>query len=229
MMRHEPPAIDALRKPMRGATANGKKVHAARTRRGLTQEQLASLAGVDVKTVRKAEQGKRLDARSLARLALALETNLQQLIRGAAPGDPVQLTRRSVVEKWQRAWDAQDLAALMACYHQEAVVHLPGGPNIPFGGTFRGKAEIARANQSAWATCRTVPLDLAEISFVVGDDTVLMQGAKGVYLPRGDVVRLWSMQTFRFGGLLIVEQRVEYDTLKFAQLLGLPPADPAGG
>jgi transcriptional regulator with XRE-family HTH domain len=110
---------------MRGTTANGKLVHAARVSRGLTQEQLASLAGVDAKTIRKAEQGKRLDARTLARLALALEMDLEQLVRGA-PTDMGQAARRRTAEKWVRAWDAQDLAGVMACYHADLPDNAPG-------------------------------------------------------------------------------------------------------
>jgi transcriptional regulator with XRE-family HTH domain len=65
---------------MRGALANGKEFLLARTKLGLTQDQLAVLADVDVKTVRKAEHGKRLDLGTLTRLAHALKTDLQQLL-----------------------------------------------------------------------------------------------------------------------------------------------------
>jgi transcriptional regulator with XRE-family HTH domain len=209
---------------MRGATANRDQLHAARVSRGLTQEQLATLAGVDVKTVRKAEQGKRLDVGSLVRLALALDTNVHNVIQGAQ-SDNSQMVRRKVVEQWQRAWEAQDIAGLMAFYHDQCVMHLPGAPNIPFGGSFRGKEQIARANQSAWSTCRTEPLRPGEYSFVVSDDTVLMHGMMGLYLPNGEPVRLWCMQTFTFEGDLIAEHRVEYDTLRFSKLMQLPGGD----
>ena len=65
---------------MRGVTANGEVIRAERIARGLTQEKLATLAGLDVKTVRKAEHGKRLDATTLAHIAKALRVELSRLI-----------------------------------------------------------------------------------------------------------------------------------------------------
>jgi transcriptional regulator with XRE-family HTH domain len=68
---------------MRGSYADGERLRTARVGRGFTQEQLAALADVDVKTVRKAEHGKRLDAGTLARLALALEVDVRSVIQEA--------------------------------------------------------------------------------------------------------------------------------------------------
>ncbi|MCA9204315.1 MAG: helix-turn-helix transcriptional regulator [Planctomycetales bacterium] len=64
---------------MRGATANAKSAVKARQSLGLTQEELARLADVDVKTVRKAEHGGRLDLDTFTKLAFALQTDLNQL------------------------------------------------------------------------------------------------------------------------------------------------------
>jgi hypothetical protein len=66
---------------------------------------------------------------------------------------------------------------------------------------------------------RTQPLKQSEYSFLVSDQTVLMHGMMGVYLPSGELVRLWCMQTFTFERDEITEHRVEYDTLKFSQLM----------
>ena len=58
---------------MRGIVANGGAIVAARRAAGLTQEQLASAADCDVKTVRKAEQGReRVDLRVVVRIAKTL-------------------------------------------------------------------------------------------------------------------------------------------------------------
>ena len=46
---------------MRGKPVHGDRIHNLRKAHGMTQEQLADSAGLDVKTVRKAEQGRRLD------------------------------------------------------------------------------------------------------------------------------------------------------------------------
>lgn len=214
---------------MRGAVANGKQIRTARLTRGLTQEEVAALADLDVKTVRKAEQGQRLDLGPLTRLAHVLQTDVSQLIRPIRPESDLQARRHEHVLRWNRTWEARDGAALAELYHEHAVLHLPGGPNIPFGGTFRGRDEIRRANETAWSTCRTEPSDPDDYSVLATDDSGILQGMMGVHLPNGEIVRLWCLQVFTFEGDLIANHRVEYDTLNFARLLQFPmPQDPPG-
>jgi transcriptional regulator with XRE-family HTH domain len=210
---------------MRGALANGDQLQAARASRGLTQEQLAALADVDVKTVRKAEQGKRLDLGTLTRLAFALDVELNQIIRPSRSETEIQIRRRDVVMRWHRAWDARDMNALLTLFHEHAIMQMPGGLNIPIGGTFRGKAEIRRLHEMAWSICETEPVPPEDFSLLVADDTVILQGRKGIRLPNGESVKLAAVHIFRFEGDLIAEVHVEYDTLRFAQLLGLPSPD----
>lgn len=208
---------------MRGAEANGSELQTARLGRGLTQEQLAALAGVDVKTVRKAEQGKRLDLDTLTRLAFALQTELQRLLVLSPSETELQIRRRDAVLRWQRAWDEQSHERVLQEFHEDAVLRLPGVGNIPFSGVFRGKEEIRRAHETAWATCRTEPVPADDFPVLVIDDTVLVTSRKGVHLPDGGIARLTCVHIFRFEGELIREQHVEYDTLEFARLLQLPP------
>ena len=210
---------------MRGALANGEQLQAARLGRGLTQEQLAALAEVDVKTVRKAEQGKRLDLGTLTQLAFSLDVELNQIIVPSPSETEVQIRRRDVVLRWLRAWEARDLEALVALHHEDGVVHLPGGPNIPFSGTFRGKAEIRRLHEIAWSTCQTESTPREDFSVLVADDNVIMHGRMGLRLPNGEVTKLSAVHIYRFEGDLIAELHVEYDTLQFARLLGLPSPD----
>jgi ketosteroid isomerase-like protein len=184
---------------------------------------------VDVKTVRKAEQGRRLDAGTLARLAVALEIDTRRVIRGASPESDTQIARRNAVERWQAAWDSRDIEAIMALFHDRAELHLPGGPQIPFGGTHRGKDEIRRAVELAWATAQTVPQRPEEYSLIVSDDRVILHGVRGLRVPGGEAVWLSNIHVFTFKGDLIVEQHVEYDTLGFSQALGLPAVHPTRG
>jgi hypothetical protein len=109
------------------------------------------------------------------------------------------------------------------------VLRLPGTPNIPFSGIFRGRNEIRQANEAAWASCRTAPPEPSDFSLLAVDDTVLMQGHKGVALPNGEFARLWCLQVFTFERDLIIDHHVEYDTLNFAQLLQFPPPETPGG
>src|SRR5262245_9501775 len=127
---------------MRGVVAQGAEILAARVNRGLTQEDLARIARVDVKTVRKAEQGKRLDLVPLARLANSLDTDIRLLI---VPNDKEmarQVNRRDVVLQWHHAFDAHDIDTLLSLYHDDAVLRLPGSSSILFGGLSKGKEAI---------------------------------------------------------------------------------------
>jgi transcriptional regulator with XRE-family HTH domain len=214
---------------MRGAYADGERIRTARVGRGLTQEQLATRADVDVKTVRKAEQGKRLDVGTLARIALALGADVRSLVRASNPESDLQSARRRAVECWQAAWDARDMEAILALYHEDAVLHLPGGPHIAFSGAYRGKNQIRRANELAWSTAQTVPQRPQDYSLIVSGDTVVLHGVRGLYLPGGEAIWLTNTYIFTFQGDLIVEHRVEYDTLGFSQALHLPPTDTSPG
>lgn len=214
---------------MRGVMADGDKIRMARIRQGLTQEQLAARADLDVKTVRKAEQGKRLDAGTLAQLAHALEVGVQSFVHETADDSTTQAARREVVERWQAAWDARDCDAITALYHDRAELHLPGGPQIPFSGVHRGRTEIRQAIELAWATAQTVPQQPVDYSLIVTGDSVVLHGRRGLRSPGGGAVWLSNIHVFTFEGELILEQRVDYDTLGFSQALGLSKSDAKSG
>jgi transcriptional regulator with XRE-family HTH domain len=207
---------------MRGTNANGPELTAARVARGLTQEQLAADARLDVKTVRKAEQGGRVDLTSLSRLAAVLDVPLDRLVSGGAES-LADRARREAVHRWHRAWDAHDIDALVALYHADAVLSLPGEPIIPFGGVHRGVDAIRRCHETAWAHYRTAPVPPGDFSLLVCDDAVVLTGCKGVAGADGTVVKLSSIQIFTFDGDKIAEHRVEFDTLTFSRLTSPPP------
>jgi transcriptional regulator with XRE-family HTH domain len=211
---------------MRGTNADGPEVVVARVAKGLTQEQLADSAGLDVKTVRKAEQGGRVDLASLSRLAAVLDVSLDRLVSGGSE-TPTDRARRESVQRWHRAWDAHDVDAILALYHDEAVLHLPGEPDIPFAGVHRGKEAIRRCHETAWANFRTEPVPPGDFSVLVCEDTVVLWGSKGVSGPDGTVVKLSSIQVFTFEGDRIIEHRVEFDTLRFSRVTTPPDSPPA--
>lgn len=207
---------------MRGVSADGDNLRSVRIDRGLTQERLADLAGLDVKTVRKAERGRQLDLCTLGRLARALETVTSRLVRHDLPQTGIQTRRRDEVLRWIALWDARDSDGVLAIYHDEATLRLPGGPAVPFHGTFRGKDEIRRANEMAWGTCQTEPVSPEDVAIYVMDDVVVVEGPKGIRRPNGEVVRLWCVHIFTFAERRVIDHRVEYDTLEFVRVVGLP-------
>lgn len=201
---------------MRGVLADGQRVTDARLARGLTQEQLAARAELDVKTVRKAEQGKRLDVGTLGRIAAALDVELHRVLRGQ-PAE--QEARREVVLRWQRAFDEQDIEGMLALFHDDAVAYLPGDPTVPFGGTFRGRDAVRACHVTAWASCRTAPVPATDFSVLVSGDTVVLHGVKKVERPDGEHVPLGAVMLFTFRGVRVAELRVEFDTMKFWKLV----------
>jgi len=210
---------------MRGAPANGEQINSARRARGLTQEQLASIAGIDVKTLRKAEGSQRIDLGTLTKISFALAVDIRTLIVPTGSLQELEIRRRDAVLRWHRFWDAHDLEGLLSVFHDSAVVHLPGGPDIPFAGEHRGKEAIGRAHEIAWSICETDPVGSEDFSLLTSDSSVILNGKKGVRLPNGGTVKLTCLQIFTFaeGSDLVVDQLVEYDTLSFARLLGLSP------
>jgi transcriptional regulator with XRE-family HTH domain len=218
-------AISLKARLMRGKPVHGDRIQELRKAQGMTQEQLAEKAGLDVKTVRKAEQGRRLDLGTITKLCFVLQTELGHLIRPIRSARDLEIRRRDVVISWQRAFNNRDLTSIMRCYGHDAVLHLPGAPEIPFGGTFRGHKEIRRATQIYWKSCPTELMDDKDYSILVSYDTAVVQGHKGVPLPDGSISQLHYTQLLTFIGELIVDHRIEYDTLNFARLLGYTPAN----
>jgi hypothetical protein len=110
-------------------------------------------------------------------------------------------------------------------YHDNAVVHLPGGPTIPFSGEARGKSAIAEIYRIAWNHCNPAESNLDEFTVLANGDSVLLEGRLSVRLPGGRIERLGCLQLFKFDAEsdLIIDHRVEYDTLALARLLGLLP------
>src|SRR5690606_8352261 len=107
------------------------------------------------------------DLGTLTRLAFALETELRHIIRLGPSETEMQIRQRDVVMQWQRNWDKRDIEALLTLYHQDAVLSLPGGPNIPFSGVFHGRDGIREANETAWRICRTVEARPEDFSLFV--------------------------------------------------------------
>lgn len=198
---------------MRGVLVDGEQIRIGRLARGLTQEQLAVAADVDVKTIRKAEQGGRLDVGTLSSLSRALGVDLKTVVSDVSAEAEIKRIRMQVVERWIAAWDARDLEALLALHHDDAVMLLPGEPGIPFGGRFAGKQAIRAAHERAWQTLATQPVQPGDYQLVAGDDTVVMHGTKHVECPDGRFEPLSSAHIYRFIGDQIIELRVEYDTL----------------
>ncbi len=213
---------------MRGAIANGTEILDRRLSLGWTQEQLATRARVDVKTIRKAEKGKRLDLVSLTQIGVALDSGLRLIVRTGQSARQREIQRRDVVMKWNRAFDCHDMTALLQCYHDEAILHLPGDAPIQLSGKFRGKDEIRRAYDIAWKIRPSEPVRDADFLLFVGDKTAVLLGRKLIHPQVRNSTSLRSVQIFEFQEESIRHHEIHYDTLILAQLLEDSPHEDPG-
>ncbi len=144
---------------MRGATADGEAILRLRADQGLTQEALAAAAVVDVKTVRRAEQGDRVDVRTLDKIAAALGVPTRVLI-GRESDDASSRVERHIgrFHAWQEAHNRRDVEGLLAQYHPEGVIVIPGGEGVPGGGEFHGLDPIRRHFTESFAVFDVKPL-----------------------------------------------------------------------
>jgi hypothetical protein len=70
-----------------------------------------------------------------------------------------------------------------------------------------------------------MPQEPGDTVLVASGPMVFVQGVKRICLPAGGQVPLSCVHIFTFRDDLILEHRVEYDTLRFFQLLALPTAE----
>jgi transcriptional regulator with XRE-family HTH domain len=206
---------------MRGVEVNGEAIYTSRVKLGLTQEQLANAAKIDVKTLRKAEQGKRIDLEPLTRLAFALNTEIRLLTIPGESETSRENRNRELILVWTRVFDAQDMEALLALYHDNAVLRLPGAPQIPFGGTYQGKEELRKAYAQVWQV-QHKSIGVDEMTILTSGNSVTLSGAKGAYLPNGELFHFPCLQIFNLENGLIMEHQVEFDTLEFVKRMQLP-------
>jgi transcriptional regulator with XRE-family HTH domain len=208
---------------MRGVLVKGEELLAARKRLGFTQDGLAQAARIDTKTIRKAERGERIDVQPLTRLAQTLGVELATLIVAEDSSPVMAKKRREVFLCWHSAWNDLDIERVLSVYHDDAVLHLPGAPMIPFGGDHCGKAEIGRITELVWATVPQERHPLDEVTILVSGDIVTVKGVTKIQMPDGKLYHLPSIMTFLFTGELVVDHDVHYDTLDFATRIQ-PPA-----
>jgi ketosteroid isomerase-like protein len=103
----------------------------------LTQDSLALRAHCDVKTIRNAEKGVRLDASTLKRIADALGRPLGAFWSDYLDAEAPQRNMKLFWE-WQEASNRRDVEGMVRCYHPEGTVLIPGAEGLPGGGEFRG-------------------------------------------------------------------------------------------
>jgi transcriptional regulator with XRE-family HTH domain len=203
---------------MRGTIANGKAIRKLRRSLGLTQEKLAGHSACDVKTIRRAEQGKALDVGTLSRIAEALDTVLSAIVQHAEKRrDQVQLNIQTI-HRWRNAFNARDVDCMATIYHQHAALILPEG--LPGGGTFRGKAEIRRQAEIAFQHLDTEQVTPKMMRTHAVDNFVFVRGKTACTVIATGVTFISEvLHEFQFEDGLVIRHTGLLDTLSIAKCL----------
>jgi transcriptional regulator with XRE-family HTH domain len=176
---------------MWGIVVDAKRLKQLRQARGLTQLELAVLAGVAERTVRNAEIGRRIRPDFVKFIAIALEVEITDLA-----GEPVELriARREqrnadlVLEALAAVAGERDFSVLRSLLAPNILVRIPGPSQIPFAGEFRGFDRV----QTCFDLCEQAvtyerPPELTEIrssgNFVVisGTDCIRAMPTRKIY------------------------------------------------
>lgn len=205
---------------MRGALADGGAIRQRRKTLGLTQEQLASQASCDTKTVRRAEQGKNLDTYTLAKIATALAISFVDVIQQTQLLDASQQRNILVVEQLAAAFNERNVDGVMKLCHEDIVMYAPGSPDLRFGGVFRGRNEVRRMHEIAFAAAVTEQLTPANVSYIAVEDYVIARGTaamKGIGNNRKQKFAFTHM--IRIKNDKVIEFSAGYDSLAINKLL----------
>jgi transcriptional regulator with XRE-family HTH domain len=124
---------------MRGVQVNGEVIRFLRTGKGLTQDQLALAANLDVTTLRKMEKGnKTFDFRSVLAIANSLNTDFARLITPDVASPDRRPLHLEIVHRWHGAMLAGDAKALRLLYTADTLLELPGADGLSAAGNFQG-------------------------------------------------------------------------------------------
>ena len=116
---------------MRGVNVNGERIRELRVTKGLTQELLAAAACCDVKTIRKAEQSGRLDARVVVAIANSLTCSLNELT--SAGDKDLAIRRKEIILQWNDFFYRREVEEIMRFHTEDAVWEIPGSEGLPAG------------------------------------------------------------------------------------------------
>jgi transcriptional regulator with XRE-family HTH domain len=203
---------------MRGVQTNGEAVKLARLRRGMNQDDVAHQADLDVKTVRKAEQGKRLDIPTVARIAQVLNVDLLSLItlsnEPIEPVDPPNLQQAKTFVRW---YDSAGTLLTDECRQFLALdfeFHCPADPqHVPFAGVWRGCDGFLKFLEIFYSVFERHRNSLVP-DYLVADHRVVaryMDQVDQVFYQGHEMPPFWVNLHFQFRDGLLVRVDDEFD------------------
>jgi transcriptional regulator with XRE-family HTH domain len=193
---------------MRGIQLNGPAIKQHRKSLGLTQQRLAFQAECDTKTIRKAENSKRVDVDTALRIATALGVAIGELVE--SPSAERQQQNTQVAETWVEAFNARDPEAVADCFHKDGAIHVLAEPSIPGAGEFRGREQVRQWAQTTFETFHSEPVtrDMYAVDAVRDYVFLRVENVTVKCLPSGKQTKASAMWEFTIRGGKIVRLKI---------------------
>jgi transcriptional regulator with XRE-family HTH domain len=185
---------------MRGVRVKGEVIRALRTGLGLTQDQLASRAKVDARTVRNAEEGtRRLDIRTVAAIATALGCEYRDLSAPSGISRDQCSIHLDTVLRWHDAMLASDMDTLMSLHTEDTILEMPGAEGLPAAGTFDGHEALRTHWSEYFQIYRLTSVRYDDFLIHAVDEYVFLRTTATIkYLPAGKSFTARHVNEFEF-------------------------------
>jgi ketosteroid isomerase-like protein len=212
---------------MRGAQVNAEALRSLRVNLGLTQEQLASRAEIDVTTLRRMEKGlKAFDIPTISAVAASLGCHVSRLVipsPSTHAADSPEEINRACVARHREGFARKDVEAVLACYTEDAVVNFPTSLPPP-SGRFEGHAAIRGHLEETFRTFTPeIPTLEESVLYVFEDRVILRQVSSAVVLQTGASFTSELLFEYYFRDGKIWKHVGLFDTAAMANALNTPP------
>ena len=190
----------------------------ARLRRGMSQDDVAHQAELDVKTVRKAEQGRRLDIRTIALIALTLHVDLLSLITlSNEPIETVESPHLQQAKTFVRFYDSGGVLHSDDCDDCRELCapdfefNCPADPqHVPFAGVWRGFDGFLQFLEIFHSVFERQRNSLIP-DYLVADQRVVARYMDQVFFHGHEMPPFWVNLHFQFRDGLLVRVDDEFD------------------
>lgn len=176
---------------------NGKQVAGFRRLKGLTQKQLAKIAGYSERLVRKAEAGGSLSAQTVRDLASALGHEGVTIFPEDLICSPEQLALDFL--KAFGEYQTEMLTHVKHFIDPEIILVCAGDPKkIPFAGEWIGHEGMDRWVRTFFATLLRPEKNYYKPSVLSHGNTVVTWGQDLAHVPNLPALSMWVTQRFEF-------------------------------
>ena len=201
---------------MRSAEPNGEAILSLREANGWTQEDLAKATDCSVRTIRNAEQGKRIDLKTLKDLAQALNVPIPSIMKRSTQL-PQEKHHVQITRQWVNLYLQCDINGLLKLHHPETTLDVPGAENLPAGEITEGVIDIETLKRHLVNAFKIFRLHEIHEQFFYGCGEMVFHCSKASFLavPTGEILIVDSINEFTFRDGLIYHRRSLTDTVPF--------------